>query len=188
MRQEVFNSFSPVGFPGVVSATPLNAEALLAQLTQLLSQHLEAESATAPNAAPEHSTASLPLSRDARTVSIPLDHWAAQAYAERRLRDKVFNDPEIFGEPAWDALLDIAAAEAKGERLAVTSACIGSCAPSTTALRWLKTLEERQFVRREADPRDARRSFVTLTDEGRSKVRLYFQEVSRLRSSETLKG
>ena len=120
---------------------------------------------------------------DKKHLALALDYWASQAYAERRLRDNVFNDPEIFGEPAWDALLDIAQAEAKGERLAVTSACIGSRAPSTTGLRWLKILEERGLVRREADASDARRSFVRLTNEGRKKIERYFQEVKRLRSS-----
>jgi hypothetical protein len=177
VHQEAFKSFSPL--PADVAAAPLDAQGLLAQLTLLLSGHLEQDANNEQVPSPR------PMERDRGTNSrkVALDHWAAQAYAERRLRDKVFNDPEIFGEPAWDALLDIATAEARGERLAVSSACIGACAPSTTALRWLRTLEERQLVRREPDPCDARRSFLRLTDEGRKKVGLYFQEVMRLRAA-----
>jgi hypothetical protein len=184
VHHQALESFYPLQ-AATTAAAPLDAQGLLAQLAQLLGSHIESVGPSLQEAANEQvrSPMSEERGRDIRNRSVALDHWAAQAYAERRLRDKVFNDPEIFGEPAWDALLDIASAEARGERLAVTSACIGSCAPSTTALRWLKTLEERRLVRREPDPGDARRSFLRLTDEGRKKVEAYFQEVSRLRAA-----
>lgn len=113
--------------------------------------------------------------------SIALDDWAARAYAERRLRERIFADPQLFGEPAWDMLLDIAIAESKGLRLSVTSACIGACVPATTALRWVSVLEEKQLIWREDDMGDARRAFLRLTPEGLRKVSRYFEAVRELR-------
>ena len=180
VHQEPMTTFHPGPGTGGDHAQALDVQSLLAYLSQILSNHLEL------NQEPAGSEAfKAPSSADdgQRPSPLALGYWVSQAYAERRLRDRLFDDPEIFGEPAWDALLDIAHSETKGERLAVTSACIGSCAPPTTALRWLKVLEERGLVTREADSSDARRSFVKMTAEGRRKVERYFQEVKRLRSS-----
>jgi len=119
--------------------------------------------------------------RKRKPLSIALDEWAGLAYAERRLRSKLFEDPQLFGEPAWDMLLDIALAESKGVRLSVTSVCIGACVPSTTALRWLNILEGRGLIRREDDFEDCRRSFVRLTTESMRKLVRYFEAVRELR-------
>ena len=163
------------------SSANLDPASVLAYLNRVLAQHVD-HKRDAPQVWKSSEASNTKEARE-MYLCLALDHWAAQSYAERRLRDKVFDDPEIFGEPAWDALLDIAQSEAKGQRLPVTSACIGSRAPSTTGLRWLKILEERGLVRREADVSDARRSFVRLTKDGRKKIERYFQEVNRLRSS-----
>ena len=181
MFQEPSSSFQSPAAANDQSAANLDPASVLAYLNRMLGNHVDFNGVEA--GVLNRGQVSEAKEIDEKYLRLALDHWASQAYAERRLRDKVFNDPEIFGEPAWDALLDIAQAEAKGERLAVTSACIGSRAPSTTGLRWLKILEERGLVRREADASDARRSFVRLTSEGRKKIERYFQEVKRLRGS-----
>lgn len=105
---------------------------------------------------------------------------AKRTYENRRLRDRVFQEPELFGEPVWDMLLDVASAEARGACLSVTSACIGSCVAETTALRWLKMMEVRGLICRAPDPCDGRRSFVRLTEDGRAKLELYFAEIEKL--------
>jgi hypothetical protein len=159
----------------------MDARSVLAYLSQVLSND---PPLTPPVQAVGEAEAAVKSGNQSNTRSgLALDFWTSQSYAERRLRDRVFNDPGIFGEPAWDALLDIARAEAGGERLAVTSACIGSCAPTTTALRHLKILEQRCLIRREGDSSDARRSFLRLTEEGRKRLGVYFLEVRNIRSS-----
>ncbi len=87
---------------------------------------------------------------------------ARRAYSDRRRRSKYF-DPSLFGEPAWDLLLDLFIAEKEGRRVSVTSACIGAAVPTTTALRWILVLENEDLVWRENDPKDARRAFLHLT-------------------------
>ncbi len=104
---------------------------------------------------------------------------ARRFYRSRRLRPRVFSDEALFGEPAWDMLLDLFIAEADGKRLSVTAACIGSAVPTSTALRWLVILEDRGLVRRENDPSDARRVFLQLTSDGYAKMANYFLQLQR---------
>jgi len=86
---------------------------------------------------------------------------ARRTYRNRRSRNALFADEALFGEPAWDLLLDLFIAAKERKRVPVTSACIGAAVPTTTALRWLAVLEERGLVLREADPCDARRSAIS---------------------------
>ena len=60
---------------------------------------------------------------------------ARKAYALRRKRAALFGNPDLFGEPAWDILLDLYIAAGEGKPVSVSSACIGSAAPATTGLR-----------------------------------------------------
>ena len=63
---------------------------------------------------------------------------ARRAYQARRKRDDHFPG-EIFGEPAWDMLLDLYVAFVSERDINVTSVCLGSHVPNSTALRWLET-------------------------------------------------
>ncbi|WP_407822113.1 winged helix DNA-binding protein [Sphingomonas arvum] len=47
--------------------------------------------------------------------------------------------------------------------------------PHSTALRWLAALERRRLIKREPDRTDARRVYVTLTNEGFTKMRLWME-------------
>ena len=99
---------------------------------------------------------------------------AKKTYALRRKRDKIFNDIDIFGEPAWDILLDLFIASETGTAISVTSACIASNVPATTALRWITELERNDLIKRDVDERDARRTFVSLTPKGIDLMLAYF--------------
>lgn len=90
---------------------------------------------------------------------------AHEIYSERRRRDRFF-PPDLFGEPSWDILLDLFIAARQDRRVPTTSACIGSHVPPTTALRWLRILEQRGLIERENDRRDGRRTFVRLSSRG----------------------
>jgi hypothetical protein len=110
------------------------------------------------------------------------DLWAELAremYRNRRLRAKIFGSEALFGEPAWDILLDLFVAAKDGRRVSVMSACIGSAVPSTTALRWIAALEREELIIREDDPEDARRTYVMLTERGYAAMVEYFQIASK---------
>ena len=79
----------------------------------------------------------------------------------RRQRDRFFPD-DLFADPAWDMLLDLSAARMEGQRVSVSSLCIAAAVPTTTALRWIKTLVDRGIFIRESDPADARRAFIAM--------------------------
>jgi hypothetical protein len=91
---------------------------------------------------------------------------ARHAYAMRRQRAAIFGTSDLFGEPAWDILLDLYIAQAEGKPVSVSSACIGSASPPTTGLRWLAVLTERGLIARTADEQDHRRIMVHLTERG----------------------
>lgn len=93
---------------------------------------------------------------------------ARAMYNERRLRDQAAGI-RLFGEPAWDILLDLFASEAEGKAVSVSSACLAASVPMTTALRWLARLEAEALVERSATG-DRRRINVCLTAGGRDRV------------------
>jgi len=84
--------------------------------------------------------------------------------AERRVERYQYLPAEMFGEPAWDMLLDLYLASGDGKSISVSSACIASRAPATTALRWLRRMEQLGLVARVNDDNDRRRVYVTITD------------------------
>lgn len=103
---------------------------------------------------------------------------ALAIFNNRRARAKHFGNRNIFGEPAWDMLLDLYIKQAEGKQISIKSASIGSCAPATTALRWLKILEEEELVVSVEDPTDQRRRFVQLTTEGYEVMTQYFHDIA----------
>lgn len=111
------------------------------------------------------------LSRRSRKAYL---RTAQIAYSLRRQRTEIFRNSALFGEPAWDMLLDFYIAELKGKALSVTDACIGSAVPATTALRWISILQESGLVAREEDPKDARRVYLHLTQHGSTLMQTYF--------------
>ena len=84
--------------------------------------------------------------------------------AFRKRRNTMFSDG-LFAEPAWDMLLDLALARIEKRRISVSSLCIAASVPTTTALRWIKTLLSDGLITREADREDRRRHFVNITDQ-----------------------
>ena len=91
---------------------------------------------------------------------------AKAIYAIRRRRDSAAGFRGLFGEPAWDILLELYIAQKSRTELQVSSVCIEAGVPSTTILRWIARLERDGLVYREADRGDARRRYVRLTSEG----------------------
>jgi DNA-binding MarR family transcriptional regulator len=84
-------------------------------------------------------------------------------YKARRERVKFF-DSQLFSEPAWDMLLDLFIAKLSHKRVSVTSLCIASGVPSTTALRYIRHLESKGVISRELCISDARINYIDLTE------------------------
>ncbi|PNU02296.1 MarR family transcriptional regulator [Novosphingobium guangzhouense] len=90
---------------------------------------------------------------------------AKRIYDSRRLRENFFG-AEILGEPGWDLILDLYISHAEDRQLSITAAAIGSCAPATTALRWITALEKAGLLLRSSDVKDQRRTFLHLSPKG----------------------
>jgi DNA-binding MarR family transcriptional regulator len=97
----------------------------------------------------------------------------------RRLRDHFFQR-DLFADPAWDMLLDLMAARAEKQRVAVSSLCIAAAVPPTTALRWIKTLCDQGLFVRVADQEDGRRVFIELADPAAQALEAYLRAAQRI--------
>lgn len=108
---------------------------------------------------------------------VALDRLVKKILRMRRRREDAFGS-KLFGEPAWDMLLEMYAAEQVQQKLSVSGACYASAVPPTTGLRWVVRLEKEGWVRRVRDPADGRRSWVVLTDRGSQVMRNYLSEMA----------
>ena len=97
-----------------------------------------------------------------------------QIIANRQARARFF-DPDLFGDPAWDMLLDLYAARLERQPVSVSSLCIAAAVPATTALRWIKTMTDAGLFLREADPHDGRRIFIGLAEAAFDALARYFE-------------
>ena len=92
----------------------------------------------------------------------------------RRDRER-FLPAEILADPAWDILLDLTAARLEGKAVPVSSLCIAAAVPTTTALRWIRSLTEAGILQRRLDNNDGRRSHVALSDSAASAMLDYLR-------------
>jgi predicted transcriptional regulator len=115
------------------------------------------------------------MSRNTRPP-LPDPRLLRKIIRHRQARVRYFRD-EIFADPAWDILLDLAAARVEHKRVSVTSLCIAAGVPATTALRWIGLLTEEGLLKRVEDDTDRRRAFVALTDRAADSVARYFQAI-----------
>lgn len=99
----------------------------------------------------------------------------AHRVARRRLlRRQLVGAPELFGEPAWDMLVDLFIHEAEERAVSTSSVCIASGLPMTSALRLLQNLCDVGLVTREADRDDGRRNFIRLAPDLGHRLLAYF--------------
>lgn len=95
-----------------------------------------------------------------------------RARSLRRKSDLAF----VLDWPSWDMLLDLIATKLEGQHVSVSSLCLSSGAPQSTALRKLSVLEGNGLVIRYVDGNDRRRICLTLTDEAVAIVASMVQE------------
>jgi len=106
-------------------------------------------------------------------TALPDPKMVRKVIANRQARARFF-DPELFGDPAWDMLLDLTAAHGEGAQVSVTSLCIAAGVPATTALRWLTQMVESGIFQRVPDPADRRRAFIGLSNKAVAAMTGYF--------------
>ena len=117
------------------------------------------------------------LALAARTA-LPDPRLIRRIIRQRQLRGRFF-DAALFADPAWDMLLDLAAAQAEHKRVSVTSLCIASGVPPTTALRWIGQLTGAGLLERVDDESDRRRAFLALSDDATDAMARYFATIGQ---------
>lgn len=103
---------------------------------------------------------------------------ARSFYKIRRSRIQ-FLPADLFAEPAWDMLLDLFIQRSMGRRVSVTSLCIASGVPPTTALRWVSGLIENELVVRIESDQDRRKAYIVLTEKGFRAMRSVLIDANR---------
>lgn len=101
-----------------------------------------------------------------------LQSFASQMMKDRQIRSKFF-DAQILNGPAWDILIDLAAAGLQGRAVPTSSACASTQAPFSTALRHVNQLVEANLVKRTVDPGDKRRTLLELEPEALEQMTRY---------------
>lgn len=112
---------------------------------------------------------------DENPPGLSIANWSLKA---RRLREDMFG-PGLFADPAWDILLDLYVAEAKGARVQVTSLALAARVPHSTAIRWAGIMTRAGLLDRQRDPADARRIHVSLSPRARRLMEEYLGKLSR---------
>jgi DNA-binding MarR family transcriptional regulator len=123
--------------------------------------------AAPPPPADEHASARLNRTRAEKV---------RQHIRQRQLRGN-FLPTELIADPVWDMLLDLYAAQYEGGQVSVSSLCIAAAVPTSTALRWIKTLTRCGWFIRTRDERDGRRVYIHLSDDTSRKLDAYFDTV-----------
>lgn len=88
----------------------------------------------------------------------------------RASRERYFG-PGLFSDPAWDMLLELFACELAASLISVSSLCIASNAPPSTAMRHIQHLERDGWIVRRPDPEDGRRYWMELSEAGSAAIR-----------------
>ena len=97
----------------------------------------------------------------------------AQVIIKERARRTEYFPAELFGEPAWEILLKLYAAQIALPRVTSSQIAKEATLPPTTTLRWLNVLDAGGFVDREPDPLDGHRVFLSLTPKALFAMRSY---------------
>lgn len=114
---------------------------------------------------------------------VDVDDWLLKTIKLRRLRDNYFSC-DLFADPAWDILLDLAIARKKGVKISVSSLCIAASVPTTTALRKINHMIEDGLIFKEPDKNDKRRTYISMSDQTYQKMLAYIFESFRICSVE----
>lgn len=113
---------------------------------------------------------------DLSAEDAPLVELARGILASRRKLASRF-DPALFANPGLDIMLFLFATGVHGATVTTNSCCAAAGVPRTTALRWIKLLQERGMVAGSDDASDRRVTMLALTPQGRDTLRGWMTEV-----------
>lgn len=92
----------------------------------------------------------------------------------RMLRRQLVGADDLFGEPAWDMIIDLFIHEVEAKPVSTSSLGIASGLGMSSALRLVQRLCDAGLVTREADRDDGRRNFIRLAPDLAHRLTAYF--------------
>lgn len=98
--------------------------------------------------------------------------------ARRRLGSHL--DATLFANPGMDILLFLFAEGLNGSTVTTNACCAAAGVPRTTALRWIKLLQDRGLVLGSDDISDRRVTMLALSEAGRTTIRNWLGEIVAL--------
>lgn len=120
----------------------------------------------------ENGCSSEPLYRDKKTIAVANARILLHMYGTRETSFPQGN----FSDPGWQLLLDLFVQQASGKNVNVSSACLGSRAPSTTALRYISDYIEKGLLIRTPSKHDQRVYWLSLSDAALSELTDLFSD------------
>ncbi len=151
-------------------------EALSQSLSEMLARLGSSEADSASGPATGSVLLAQPVGRCLSRPPLPDPRLVRRIIRQRQLRAR-YLPGELFADPVWDMLLDLTAAAAEHSRISVTSLCLASGVPPSTALRWITQMEEAGLVERQDDNTDRRRAFIVLSDSTMASMARYFEAI-----------
>ncbi len=127
-----------------------------------------------PRSSPTFPLRSPDRSRSESGKSVALAN--AESLNHRRLlRQQLIGAPELFGDPAWEMLVDLFIHDCRGKELSITSLCVAVHIPMSTGLRLVQKLCDAGILRRIPDHIDGRRTIIKLEPAIADRLRAYFE-------------
>jgi DNA-binding MarR family transcriptional regulator len=115
-------------------------------------------------------------------ASDQLNDFVSRSIHARRLRNRHFPE-SLFGEPAWDILLELLRAGSEEREVTIPELCEAVGVPGSIALRWLNTLANEGLIVRRCDPRNPMTDIVELEPKTRRAFLRYIEDISKTRDS-----
>jgi len=157
---------------GHTTGTPSSQDAAMSKLMRLLG---------ATRSASEASRVGRPASEEAIAGEFEREEKRVLTLKSmlefRNVRSELLPQ-EIFGDPAWFMLLELALIDRSGKRTSVSGLCMSAKVSQTTALRRVQDMVEAGLIVRRSDPEDRRRTYISLSPEARQKLDTLLDRIS----------
>jgi hypothetical protein len=112
------------------------------------------------------------LSSDTKKDDTYFAYKAQALIVARFKRQKYFPKADLF-EPVWDICLDLFFSQMTGRRISISSACIASHVPPTTALRYISQMKKDGLITSHPDKLDKRRVYLRLSNQATQAMKEY---------------
>lgn len=149
------------------------------RLSELLNKTLKELYSTSCRILGEYQPMLFDLESVERIDTVDLADIIYSEIERRSIRHRYLSNA-MFGEPAWDIMIDLFLSHLMHKNISVSSACLAANVPSTTALRHIVKLESRGMIMRVDDEGDKRRVWLKLTPETFEAIKRWALQSARL--------